>query len=68
LGAGLSLVALCTVALDHEWHRARQITKEATFSAEGSPSYAGWRVTLAAFIGVMVSFAAMVPVALTPIL
>ena len=28
---------------------------------EGSLSYSGWRVTLAAFVGVMVSFAAMVP-------
>ncbi len=28
---------------------------------ETSPRYAGWRVTLAAFVGVMVSFAAMVP-------
>jgi MFS family permease len=28
---------------------------------ESSPQYAGWRVTLAAFVGVMVSFAAMVP-------
>ena len=28
---------------------------------ENSPSYAGWKVTLAAFVGVMVSFAAMVP-------
>ena len=28
---------------------------------ETSLSYAGWRVTLAAFVGVMVSFAAMVP-------
>jgi len=29
--------------------------------SENSPNYAGWRVTLAAFVGVMVSFAAMVP-------
>lgn len=29
--------------------------------AERSLSYAGWRVTLAAFVGVMVSFAALVP-------
>jgi MFS family permease len=29
--------------------------------SESSPTYAGWRVTLAAFAGVMVSFAAMVP-------
>ena len=29
--------------------------------SESSPTYAGWRVTLAAFVGVMVSFAAMVP-------
>jgi MFS family permease len=28
---------------------------------EGSISYAGWKVVLAAFVGVMVSFAAMVP-------
>jgi MFS family permease len=28
---------------------------------ESSPAYAGWRVTLAAFVGVMFSFAAMVP-------
>jgi len=28
---------------------------------ETSLHYAGWRVTLAAFVGVMVSFAAMVP-------
>jgi len=29
--------------------------------SESSPSYPGWRVTLAAFVGVGVSFAAMVP-------
>ncbi len=28
---------------------------------ESSPAYPGWQVTLAAFVGVMVSFAAMVP-------
>ena len=28
---------------------------------ESSPAYAGWRVCLAAFVGVMFSFAAMVP-------
>ncbi len=32
-----------------------------TIAEENSLSYAGWRVTLAAFVGVMVSFAAMVP-------
>ncbi len=30
-------------------------------SNEGSPTYTGWRVTIAAFVGVMVSFAAIVP-------
>jgi MFS family permease len=30
-------------------------------SNESSPSYTGWHVTLAAFVGVMVSFAAIVP-------
>ena len=35
-------------------HAERQLT-------ERSPRYAGWPVTLAAFVGVMVSFAAMVP-------
>jgi predicted MFS family arabinose efflux permease len=30
-------------------------------ASESSPTYAGWRLTLAAFVGVMVSFAAMVP-------
>ncbi len=29
--------------------------------SENSPAYSGWKVTLAAFVGVMVSFAAMVP-------
>ncbi|HEY0784282.1 MAG TPA: MFS transporter, partial [Acidobacteriaceae bacterium] len=29
--------------------------------SEASPSYAGWRVVVAAFVGVMVSFAAIVP-------
>ena len=32
-----------------------------SISMESSPSYVGWKVTLAAFVGVMVSFAAMVP-------
>ncbi len=32
-----------------------------TARAERSLAYAGWRVTLAAFVGVMVSFAALVP-------
>ncbi len=32
-----------------------------TIVKESSLAYAGWRVTLAAFVGVMVSFAAMVP-------
>ena len=30
-------------------------------SAESSLSYPGWKIVLAAFVGVMVSFAAMVP-------
>jgi hypothetical protein len=36
----------------------RAVMRELT---ESSPRYAGWQVTLAAFVGVMVSFAAMVP-------
>lgn len=32
-----------------------------SISTESSPSYSGWKVVLAAFVGVMVSFAAMVP-------
>jgi len=40
---------------------ATKVEMQSETANESSPSYAGWRVTIAAFVGVMFSFAAMVP-------
>ena len=44
-----------------DMHSAIAQHGNAMIADESSPGYAGWRVCLAAFVGVMFSFAAMVP-------